>query len=187
LVNIIKEKPYEYLVRMDADDISVPNRFKKQFLFMENNPDIDVCGGFIEEFGFTEQLVKYPEKHEDIKKFAATRCPVAHVTVMIRLKAFLDAGPYRKKINEDYDLWIRFLEKDKIFHNLQENLVNVRISNDFYERRTGFKRAKEILLLRIKATRILNFGFKGYLFAIGTFVLYMMPISIKKHMYKNLK
>jgi glycosyltransferase involved in cell wall biosynthesis len=185
---IIKNSKYKYLLRMDADDISLSNRFEKQFKFMEKNPNIDICGGFIEEFGYSKQLIKYPQKHKDIKNFTATRCPVAHVTVIMTIKAFKDAGPYDEtKINEDYDLWIRFLEKNKKFYNMQETLVLVRTSDDFFERRAGYKRAREIFLLRIKATRILNFGIKGYIFALGTFSLYMLPILIKKYMYKNLR
>ena len=41
---------YEYIARMDGDDISVPERFAKQAAFMTEHPEIDICGGMIEEF-----------------------------------------------------------------------------------------------------------------------------------------
>ena len=41
----------KYIARMDDDDISLPFRFEKQFAFMENNPDIILCGSKTEPVG----------------------------------------------------------------------------------------------------------------------------------------
>ena len=49
LLNLVLDK-YKYIARMDADDISLPERIEKQFEFMEKNSDIDFCGAFIQEF-----------------------------------------------------------------------------------------------------------------------------------------
>ena len=39
------ENGYEYIARMDADDISAPNRLEKQMKFLFFHTDIDVVGG----------------------------------------------------------------------------------------------------------------------------------------------
>lgn len=44
LLNIVLTKEYEYIARMDADDISMPERFVKQIAFMNSHPDIDCLG-----------------------------------------------------------------------------------------------------------------------------------------------
>lgn len=49
LLNECFQNGYEYIARMDADDISEPNRIEKQMTFLQANPDIDVVGGAIEE------------------------------------------------------------------------------------------------------------------------------------------
>ena len=46
----------KYIARMDADDISLPMRFEKQFALMENHPEVIVCGANVEVFGARHQL-----------------------------------------------------------------------------------------------------------------------------------
>jgi len=46
----LQECTYNIVARMDADDISKPNRFKTQFLKFESNPELDVIGAAIDEF-----------------------------------------------------------------------------------------------------------------------------------------
>ena len=41
----------KYIARMDADDISLPWRFEKQFLFMEAHPDVIMCGSRVSSMG----------------------------------------------------------------------------------------------------------------------------------------
>ena len=41
----------KYIARMDSDDVSLSERFEKQFMFMETHPDVIMCGTDVEEFG----------------------------------------------------------------------------------------------------------------------------------------
>jgi len=62
---------YKYIVRMDADDISVPTRVEKQVAFLEKNRDIQALGGWIEEFNIDinqKQIVRYGEYHDELKR-----------------------------------------------------------------------------------------------------------------------
>lgn len=47
LLDICFKEGYEYIARMDADDISVYSRFEKQIKYLEAHPEIDVVGGSI--------------------------------------------------------------------------------------------------------------------------------------------
>src|SRR5437870_2747896 len=53
----IKESTGKYIARMDADDISLPNRLKGQVRFMEKNEDIGIVGSRVESFGMGKNFV----------------------------------------------------------------------------------------------------------------------------------
>ena len=192
LVNIVLESgQYKYIVRMDSDDICMIDRIEKQYKFMEKNPQIDVCGGWIEEFNIDDgssQIIKYPEKNSEIIAHLAKRNPIAHVTTFLRADFFHKVGLYDKsKLNEDLDLWIRALAQGVLFYNIQEVLVKVRTSDDFFSRRKNFKRAVEVMQLKIIATKVFSFGIKGYIYAFLHFILFMSPSWLKSTIYKNLR
>jgi len=182
---------YEYIARMDADDISVKNRIEKQVKFLEKNKEVDVVGGWIKEFNIDSnltQVVSYRESMGDIKKNLLKHNPMAHVTVCFRNRFFDTIPAYDiSKSNEDFDLWIRALKKGLILHNLQEVLVEVRTSNDFFNRRRNLKRAWEVLLLKFDASRHFSFGIRGYVYAVAHFFLFLSPSWVKQFIYKNLR
>jgi glycosyltransferase involved in cell wall biosynthesis len=118
----------EYIARMDADDISLPQRLQKQLDFMENNPEIGVCGTLFEMFGTNNQRHDHPENHELIKAFLLFGCYIGHPTVMLR-KSILERYDLRYDNSfqhaEDYELWTRVIKYSK-FVNIQEVLLHYR-------------------------------------------------------------
>ncbi|OXA92207.1 glycosyltransferase family 2 protein [Flavobacterium hercynium] len=118
----------QYIARMDGDDICFPERFAKQVAFLDQNPDIALCGTLFKVIG-RDIIVKVPEKHEDMKMAMLRDCCIGHPTVMIR-KSYLDKFSLiydvHKEPAEDYDLWTRLLKVGKL-HNLQEVLLDYRV------------------------------------------------------------
>ncbi|HAS7841575.1 TPA: glycosyltransferase family 2 protein, partial [Vibrio cholerae] len=59
----------QYIARMDADDISIKSRFEKQIEFLDSNPDIGVCGTWVEVFGenIKSKKWKMPTQDPDLK------------------------------------------------------------------------------------------------------------------------
>lgn len=103
----------EYVVFMDCDDISVPERIEKQVKFMDNNPTIGVCGSEHENFGenIKSYIIKNPLDHDSIKSALFFFCAINNGTAIIR-KSFLDKNDLKycsefPHIAEDFDLWIR--------------------------------------------------------------------------------
>lgn len=129
---------------MDADDLSVPNRFEKQLKAFEEHPEVSVVGGLINEFIHTTDNVVgtriVPEKDSDIKEYLKLRCPMNLVTVMLKKSDVMKVGGYQDwYCEEDYYLWIRLALGGYKFYNIQENLVNVRVGEEMYQRRGGKK------------------------------------------------
>ena len=134
---------YDYIARMDTDDISEIDRCEKQMeILLQKN--IDVVGSNITEYDYTMSKVvgfrDLPEKNFDIHQYLKKRCPFNHQSVMFRKEAVLNAGNYQHYLyNEDYFLWIKMSLNNCKFYNIQDSLVKVRTSPNLYARRGGLK------------------------------------------------
>lgn len=117
----------EYIARMDADDIAHPNRFERQVRIMDNNLEIGVCGCNVCEFGVSNRILRYPEKMDSV--FMFLKSPFAHPTVFIR-KAILHGSHYNEEfvVSQDYGLWTELYAKGIQFYNIQDTLLNYRVS-----------------------------------------------------------
>ena len=135
---------YEIVMRMDSDDIAVPDRFEKQYHYMVEHPNVAVCGGQIDEFVDDVNNVIgrriVPCVNDDIYMYMKTRCAFNHMTVALRRTKIMEVGNYQPWLwNEDYYLWIRLMIAGCEFANLPDKLVNVRTGEKMYQRRGGKK------------------------------------------------
>ncbi len=108
----------EYIARMDADDMSLPQRFAKQVAFLNANEDVAVLGTNVETFNETGTIctgwsATDPEQMKVDMLFA---CGLAHPSVMMRTNVIRQLGGYAPDYHglEDYELWCRVLEKHQI-------------------------------------------------------------------------
>lgn len=116
----------EFIARMDADDISLPNRLQKQLDFLTSNPDISVVGSWIRFFGDVEFTYEYPSEIGYLDMLS--KCRLAHPAVMFRRKDFKKFGFwYNTDVSpaEDYDLWSRAIKVLKMA-NIPEVLLKYR-------------------------------------------------------------
>lgn len=130
LNNLVSLANGKYIARMDADDISLPKRIEKQVEFLEENSDIAFCGTnawHIDENGEKIGFSCLPRTNDEINKFKFYACPFYHPAVMIRSSVYKE-NFYDENFlyAEDYELWIRLLEKYKGY-NLKERLIFYRI------------------------------------------------------------
>jgi hypothetical protein len=115
---------------MDQDDISLPDRLKKQVAFMDANPEIGVCGTWLQTFGeIKKTVIKSPLKHEDICARMFCESSIWHPSAIIR-KEIIDKYHLYYDENyqgcEDYKLWVE-MSKVTILANLPEVLLLYRI------------------------------------------------------------
>ena len=83
------------------------------------------------------------------------------VTVMFKKSDVDSVGGYIDwYCEEDYYLWLRLFLDGKLFYNIQENLVNVRVGEVMYHRRGGWKYFKSEIKLQgfMKKNKIIGFG-----------------------------
>lgn len=130
----INEASGFYIARMDADDICHELRIEKQVEFLQSNPNVSVVGSnvnYIDENDVIFGASNYKINDTQIRKYIYYRTPFAHPTVMIKKKDLESVGGYMYgTYSEDYDLWLRFnRNKDILFANLEDKLVNYRIHN----------------------------------------------------------
>lgn len=103
----------KYIARMDCDDISLPKRLEKQVRFMEQHPDIGVCGTALKLINKNVTWY-YPTDPDFFKCKLLFTCCIAHPTVMFR-KSVIENMKYRKYEHaEDYYLWVTLSEKTKM-------------------------------------------------------------------------
>ena len=139
---------YDYIARMDSDDIAKPERFAKQFQYLKQHPETALLGTWITEFSKDENnpdtLTELPCTHQEILKYAKKRNPFRHMTMLLKKEAVIKAGNYRDFLwFEDYDLWVRMLQKGYIAANIPEYLVNVRADEEMFARRGGCQYLKQ--------------------------------------------
>lgn len=139
-----------YILRMDADDISHPNRAKQLYYLISTN-DFSVVGSNIVEF--TDQInniksvISYPKLTLPFTLFNYHRDPVGHASVIFNKNDIIECGGYASCLFfEDTYLWLRMNKRGYSFYSVNQNLYFARIGNDFYERRRGLNYAiREII------------------------------------------
>lgn len=123
----------EYIARMDADDISLPERIEKQLDFMQKNPEIDFCGCNAWHINENDKVIgksTLPESYDDIKFFLPFYSTFYHPTVFAKA-AVLKENPYDKEFihAEDYELWCRLIfEKNVVCKNISYCFFKYRLS-----------------------------------------------------------
>ncbi|MGO1957971.1 MAG: glycosyltransferase [Canibacter sp.] len=143
---------HDVVARIDADDVSMPDRFELQWAVIEAGFDL-VGTGMIEFEHDTSELGKVrvpPVGPQRIRDHARTHNPFNHPSMMYRTEALAKAGNYEPFGNmEDYWLGIRLIDSGAKVENIAKPLVAYRVGSGAFQRRGGVKQAKtEIALQR---------------------------------------
>lgn len=192
LLDVCFAAGYEYIARMDADDISRPDRFEKQISFLEQNLDIDVVGGAINEIDENGnnrgKVIIYPKTPDDCFNFFAKRNPHAHPAVLFRKSFFDKTGcKYRPEYrqNQDTMLWFDSYVAGTSHANIEDVVLDFRMSDSlFKKRRNGWKFAKKQLKDRNTINKTLGYGFGATVFGYMMFCMLVSPSCVKKAAYK---
>jgi len=122
----------EYLARMDADDIALPQRFEWQVEFLQHHPEVVCVGGaheIIDEAGRLITCWQLLQTDAEIQTAAlAGHGSICHPCAMMRRTALLAVGGYNSDLMpaEDLDLWLRLGELGKLA-NLRQPVLKYRV------------------------------------------------------------
>ena len=117
----------KYVARMDADDVSLPNRLEEQVGFMETHPEIGVCGTWLQLIGSnTDRILKHPANDQSIRTYMFKNNAIGHPSAMIRRKVLIDYNLlYNEKflLAQDYDFWVRMSMYTRLANIQQVHLL----------------------------------------------------------------
>lgn len=122
----------KYIARMDSDDICRKDRLKIQADFMESNPDIDILGSWIQNFGLYSYIWRVHKTHNYIATKLIFETSIAHPSVMMRRESVSKSGiKFEEKYHgaEDFMFWSKLSEEGLKFSNIQEPLLKYRTHN----------------------------------------------------------
>jgi glycosyltransferase involved in cell wall biosynthesis len=132
LNELVDQARGEFLARMDADDLALPERFARQVAYLRTHPECVLVGSrvrLIDPEG--DHLTDWCrlQEHEEIEAIllgGERSTQISHPSVMMRRDAVLAVGKYRPFALEDVDLFLRLAERGRIV-NLPEVLLQYRI------------------------------------------------------------
>lgn len=155
----IKNCTCDIVARMDADDLSTPDRFEKQLNFLIDNPDIDVVSCFAATFENNPEKTLFvrrgPLTHNEIEKKFRFRFCMNHAPSMFRKKAILATGNYTAFEGlEDYLLWAKMILNGSKMATIGEVLYYHRWEQKLLGRRSGIKRAAQQIKLQREFLKI---------------------------------
>jgi glycosyltransferase involved in cell wall biosynthesis len=190
LLSVVLTTPeYKLIARMDADDISMPERLEKQYNFLSLNNDIACLGCWYEEIDESGKHLSdriLPVDHESLKRRYYTRTPFAHPSVMYRRELIDRSGfyPVDTQLMEDNVLWGKALKNGLRFGNLPEILFKFRIDDDFYKRRSGLSYGLSYIKVRLPISHELNFPVYTSFIIIIEGIMKMMPPFFLRIFYR---
>lgn len=121
----------EYVARMDADDISLPERLEVQKKFLDEHPEIVVVGSatiIIDSEGKESGSKKPVTDPELLKFYILLKNQITHSSVLFRKKIIVESGGYDESVKyaQDYNLWSRLLDKKLLISNIDQPLLKYR-------------------------------------------------------------
>lgn len=180
---------YPVIARMDADDVSVADRFERQWELIATGADL--VGTGMVEFERDPDVLgarRVPPVGSDrIRDHARTHNPFNHPTMMYRRAAIEAIGGYEPfgKM-EDYWLGIRMIASGARTENIADPLLKYRVGSGAFERRGGLEEARtewrlQRAMLRIgfitRGQYVRNVVVKG--------VYRLMPAGVKRVLFRR--
>lgn len=128
---------YDYIARMDADDISESERLKKQLDFLIKH-DLDLVGTAVTLIDATGEIigVRDAKNGKNINFWLDFKSCFIHPSVLYKKNTVINARGYNSGFNsEDYDLWLRMRRSGVRWENMSERLLKYRIHSAASQRR----------------------------------------------------
>jgi glycosyltransferase involved in cell wall biosynthesis len=161
----------EYLAKMDGDDICHPERLAQQVAYLDQHPEVNIVGSFMQNFGASTYLNRYPALPADTRVLTLFTLPTGNPSIMMRASLFLQDGmryDATLRQTEDYDFCARYIRQLQIA-TLQEPLIQYRVPLDAHKKDILKERADVSGLVRKQLLRQWGMKFSEREFAAYNF------------------
>lgn len=180
---------HRWVLRADADDFNVPNRFERQLPHLTSG--LDLVGSAIREVDRTGRPIAVrmpPLEAPAIRRFLRRRNPFNHMTVGFDVERVRACGGYPNlHLKEDYGLWATLLARGARVGNLPDILVEATAGRDMYRRRGGLQYVRSEIDLQVHLVRC---GLQSWVgaCAIGMMrsAVFLLPAGWRGTIYENL-
>lgn len=140
----------KYILRIDADDICLPERFAAQYRYMEENPEVDLsfCRFFSLRNGeIMPCLLGRRLGNDGIRAMLLFFCPVLHPGVIVKSEVMkkYSYDPLHT-CSEDIDLWLRMTVDGVNITCCGDYLMLYRIHDKSVTAKSEEKQGREVLL-----------------------------------------
>ena len=178
-----------WIVRADADDYNLPQRFARLAELIRSDPELDLVGSAVLELerdGTPVAVREMPLQHDDILRFIRRRNPFNHMTIACRRALVECCGGYPDiHLREDYALWAKMVKAGARCANLHEVLVHATAGRDLYRRRGGLRYA---LAEREIQNLMVQLGLKsqlcGLIDGVARSSVFIAPVFLRKLIYE---
>jgi glycosyltransferase involved in cell wall biosynthesis len=184
----------KYIVRMDVDDWSYPDRLQKQYDYMEKHSDVGVSGGTIEvcDKNLNKLNVReYPLIDRNIRDIIFRYSPFAHSATIWNKEIMKRVGNYNENLplSQDCELYFKIGKLAK-FGNLKDKLIKLRMHQNSSSASKSLLQEQYAIFARIKA--VMEYGYKvsfgDKLFVFGRIIaLFIVPSEIKFWLFNLLR
>lgn len=180
----------EYIARMDADDISLPERLEKEVSFLDSHPEYAIVSSPMIYFDENGDWGHGAMQERPIAIDFINGTPFCHAPSMYRTEAMKKVGGYstdKRTIRaEDYDLWFRMYANGFIGYNLQQPYYKMRDDNNAYHRRK-FKYCLNEAYVRFKGFKMLKLPVTVYPKVLRPIIVGLLPkkLYLKLHHAKK--
>jgi glycosyltransferase involved in cell wall biosynthesis len=179
-----------WIVRADADDYNLPQRFRSLAELIRSEPALDLVGSTVLELerdGTPVSLREVPSQHGDILSLITRRNPFNHMTIACRRALVESCGRYPDIYGrEDYALWATMVKAGAYCANLPDVLVHATAGNELYRRRGGLRYAlaeRDIQNLMVRLG--LKSPLRGLIDGVARSSVFIAPAFVRRLIYER--
>lgn len=123
----------KYIAQLDHDDLMIPERLEIQYKFMESNPNIVACGGWMHCFGKRTHVIRMPKEHDQIMLSMLLHGPILNPTGFVRKQFLMEhqiKHQYEYSFYSDVKFWSEVAKKGGKLANIPQVLTLYRTSDE---------------------------------------------------------